>query len=96
MEPRSIAYQSGILTTTLECLLCLCKAIIKPYSFLSDSVQFINFDKNLFISEKLEWYFASQFNLPTQFSIRFENMKNRTQYLSLSLGDQFEWDSVQL
>ena len=57
MEPRSLAYQSGTLTTTPECLLCLCEAIIEPYSCLGDSVQFIEFiefNENLFILEKLE------------------------------------------
>ena len=59
MEPRSLAYQSGTLTTTLECLLCLCEARIEPYSCLGDSVQFIEFiefDENRFILEKLDCF----------------------------------------
>ena len=55
MEPRSLAYQSGTLTITPECLLCLCEAIIEPYSCLGDSAQFIEFiefNENLFILEK--------------------------------------------
>ena len=61
MEPRSLAYQSGTLTTTPECLLYLCEAIIEPYSCLGDSVQFIEFiefNENLFILEKLESQFS--------------------------------------
>ena len=57
MEPGSLAYQSGTLTTILECFLCLCEAIIEPYSCLDDSVhfmEFIEFNTNLFILEKLE------------------------------------------
>ena len=57
MEPRSLAYQSGTLTITPNCFLCLCEAIIEPYSCLGDSVQFIEFiefNENLFILEKLE------------------------------------------
>ena len=41
MEPRSLVYQLGTLTATLDCLLCLWEAIIEPYSRLGDSVQFI-------------------------------------------------------
>ena len=54
MEPGSVAYQSGTLTTTLHCLQCLCGIILEPYSCLCDSVQFIEFDENLFILEKLD------------------------------------------
>ena len=54
MEPRSLAYQSGTLTTTPECLLYLCEAIIELYSCLGDSVQFIEFNENMFILEKLD------------------------------------------
>ena len=55
MEPRLLAYQSGTLTTTPECLLYLCEAIIEPYSCMGDSVQFIEFNENLFILEKRDW-----------------------------------------
>ena len=60
MEPRSLAYQSGTLTITPNCFLCLCEAIIEPYSCLGDSVQFIEFiefNENLFILEKLDCFF---------------------------------------
>ena len=58
MEPRSLAYQSGTLTITPNCFLCLCEVIIEPYSCLGDSVQFIEFNENLFILEKLEYMVA--------------------------------------
>ena len=57
MKPGLLAYQSGTLTTTLECLLYLFEAIIEPYSHLGNSVQFIEFiefEENLFILEILE------------------------------------------
>ena len=40
-NPRSLAYQSGTLTITLECFLFLCEVITEPYSCLGDSAQFI-------------------------------------------------------
>ena len=58
MEPRSLAYQSGTLTITPNCFLCLCEVIVEPYSCLGDSVQFIEFNENLFILEKLEYMVA--------------------------------------
>ena len=57
MEPRLLAYQSGTLTITPNCFLCLCEAIIEPYSCLGDSsqfIEFIEFNENLFILEKLD------------------------------------------
>ena len=41
MELRSLAQQSGALTITPECFLCLYDAVIECYSCMSDSVQFI-------------------------------------------------------
>ena len=58
MEPRSLAYQSGTLTITPNYFLCLCEAIIKPYSCLGDSVQFIQFNENLFILEKTRTFWS--------------------------------------
>ena len=63
----------GILTTTLECFLCSCEAIIEPYSHLGDSVQFIEFDENRFILEK------TRISIPSKFM-------NQSRYSTLLIG----------
>ena len=41
IEPRSLAQQSGTLTITPNCFLCLYEAEIQSYSCMGDSVQFV-------------------------------------------------------
>ena len=41
IEPRSLALLTAIRTTTLECFLCLCEAVIESYLCMGNSVQFI-------------------------------------------------------
>ena len=48
IETRSLAYQSGTLTITLECFLCLCEAVIECYSSMGDSVSHSNHYTRMF------------------------------------------------
>ena len=52
IEHRSLAYLSATVTSTLECFLYLCKAVIESYSCMGDSVQFVYLDENFLILEK--------------------------------------------
>ena len=60
IEPRLLAYQSGTLTITLKCFLCLCEAITESYSCMDDSVQFhLIGRKPLHFEKKLERVFKT-------------------------------------